>query len=429
MVADDREHDDPDEPELVPPGTALTGSSIADPSVEAGLARWLEQARHDGRANRAQARELTRTLERVRESHEYVGKALQRDRSRTVLLAVAAVVGPALAALVVWAVWRRTDDVRGDIDRRLESVADVQNDLRTGQMELAQRDVTAVFEARLRSIEGDLERARADAAVARTESEQRRLRVEALTERLEQARVDALDRDERHRRELAAYEGLRADVASLRAQRDTLQQRAGTEAARAGRMEQEIRALEAQLATARARAASASAAPATAGHAPNRSPRPAGTPGTGGPTAIDRSPSPRLPTPSTAPPPALPTDGASRAPEAVERVQDELNRLLALAAGDVLYTVDGLGGVEGDRLLDVKVTGRDRERRAVRTLSAERAFVTVDRAAKQVKIDMADGHLLLGGHQAPFFGGRYSVVVDAEPEAWRVSGLTCLRFE
>ena len=46
-----------------------------------------------------------------------------------------------------------------------------------------------------------------------------------------------------------------------------------------------------------------------------------------------------------------------------------------------------------------------------------------------VLVDMRDGFLLLAGRRAPFFDGRYTLVVASDTGAWRTSGLTCVVFE
>ena len=103
--------------ELVPSGggdpAALTGRDGV------GLARWLEQSHRDAAAGRAQTRELVRTLEQVRDAHEYVGKALRDEQSRNRRLTAALVLAPVLAGLLVWGVWTQLESLRSDLGERV----------------------------------------------------------------------------------------------------------------------------------------------------------------------------------------------------------------------------------------------------------------------------------------------------------------------
>ncbi len=395
--------------ELIPAGAALSAAS------EAGLSTWLEQAHRDAAANRAQARELSRTLERVRESHEYLGKSLRKEQRRSRYLVYAAMLAPILAAALVWAIWNRTDGVRQEIDGRLTAVLDSQAELQRGQQELERRDVAEAFAVRLKSLEEELARSRSDVSASRDELTETR---DAMGDQ----RSGAAEREAALRTRLGALEDGQAELAALRAQVDTLRTRAGAETARGDELEREIRALESQLGAARSRLSSGAAGvPSTsspdAGRRTGRMPEGSGRVAAGA-----------TGDPATAALPR-PADGAARNPRDTGRIKDELNRLLDLSAGAVGYTVDSLGGVEGDRLLDVAITGRDAAGRAIRTLQAKQATFTVEESASQVTVLLEDGHLLLGGHKAPFFGGRYSLVVEATPDAWRTSSLSCLRFD
>lgn len=410
--------------EIVPAGASFG----EDAGPAAGLSRWLEQAHRDATANRAQVHELSRTLERVRESHEYVGKALRKEQRRGRYLGLVALLAPLLAGLLVWAIWRRTDGVRQEIDGRLGAVVASQDDLRRGQTELERRDVAEAYAVRLTALEEELGRAREDLGRARSAlaAETGLRATEGVASARREAELQAT---------VAGFEQDREELRGLRAQVSILQTRAGAETARADRLANEIRALESQLGAARARLGGAAGATANGAASPR-----AGSFGSPSPQPLSGSTAPIPPVPERWRPEAAPgaslppvaaeaADGAARRPADTDRVRAELNRLLALSAGAVTYTVDTLGGVEGDRLLDVAITGRDAAGRPIRTLEAKQGSVTVKRENDQVLVVLQDGHLLLGGHRAPFFDGRYSVVVDVEPEAWRISSLTCLRFE
>ena len=145
--------------------------------------------------------------------------------------------------------------------------------------------------------------------------------------------------------------------------------------------------------------------------------------------ASDETPEAPPETVAEAPTDPDPKAGAVRRPEDLERIREELNRLLALAADAVTYRVDSVGGVRGDTLLDLRVSGVDDKGRAIRTLEAGVATVHVRSESDDVLFDLRDGHLLLAGRKAPFFDGRYAIVVPGTTAAWRVSGLTCVTFE
>ena len=399
--------------EIVPPSAdaplaAGAPSASADGAV---LMHWLEQNHRDAQANRAQARELVKALEQVRDAHEYVGRSLRDEQAKSRRLTVALVLAPILAGFVVWGVWDRMDAMRAEVSTQIREVAAGQDALRQAQDQLRFGEVAEAQEARADALEAELERVRSDLATDRSASA---ARAEARTaeEIALRSRIDELE-----------DEG--AEAAGLRAQLQALRSRSGAEAARATELEREIRRLERELG-----AVQAGGGPAAALSRLPVEPmiRPAQEEAAAAVTPEVAGDGPEDATPATAGEPD-PKAGAVRRPEDLDRIRGELNRLLALAGDAVRYRVDFVGGVRGDTLLEVRVSGVDDEGRAIRTLEAKTVQVHVREETDDVLLDMREGHLLLAGRQAPFFDGRYAIVLQGQSEAWRISGLTCVTFD
>jgi hypothetical protein len=408
---DEPSHDDEAAPaEIVAhePGGEIAGDD------RGALLHWLEQSHRDAKASRAQARELVRALEQVRDAHEYVGRALRDEQQRNRRLTVALILAPALAALAIWGVWDRLDHMRGDVTDQIRNVADAQDRLRATQEQMRFGEAAEAQRSRADALEAELERARTDLSVER----------KAAAERAE----ERLGQEATLRAQIERLEDENAETDGLRAQLQALRSRSGAESARAQELEREIRRLERELGAAQAGDSVArTTRPLTPGALP---PMDMGTPEPAVATPADDDPG-NAALGEAAEPAAGddPLAGAVRRPEDLDRIRQELNRLLALAGDAVTYQVDGIGGVRGDTLMELRLSGVDANGRTIRTLEAQTATVVVREESDDVLVDLRDGHLLLAGRKAPFFDGRYAIVVASEPEAWRISGLTCITFE
>jgi len=299
-------------------------------------------------------------------------------------------------------------------------VAAGQEALRRAQDQLRFGEVAEAQEARADALEAELERVRTDLVLERTASasraESRTAAEVALRTRIEQ------------------LEDQGAEAAGLRAQLQALRSRSGAEVARATELEREIRRLERELGAVQAgggAASSLSRMPLAPMVRPAEEEPAAGTgvvPDMAGESAAATvaEDATTMPAEDVEPDPKA---GAVRRPEDLDRIKGELNRLLALAGDAVKYRVDFIGGVRGDTLLEVRVSGVDDQGRAIRTLEANTVKVQVREETDDVLLDLRDGHLLLAGRKAPFFDGRYAIVIPGQSEAWRISGLTCVTFE
>jgi len=429
------DHDPIDDPaDDTPPAPAhgeLLPADATDVPALAGrdgaaVAHWLEQSHRDAAAGRAQARELVRTLEQVRDAHEYIGRALRNEQGRNRRLTAALALAPLLAGLLVWGIWSQLDALRSDLSEQVAGVADGQADLRRTQDGLAQGEAAAA------------ERTRADAL----EAELARLRGDLDGERRENARRDEARAVETTalRARLAVSTEESAEAQALRAQLKAMRSRTGVEAARTAELERDVRRLERELGAVNAGNRGAPGSPS--GRAETAAPprkvnaTPEESPGAAGAAGAATTP---VPVPASAaaanvaedesPPGPDPAAGAVRRPADLARIKKELNRLLALSADDVGYRLDMVGGVRGETLLDIRISGVDSRGRVVRTLEAPTATVKVRADEGDVLVDMRDGHLLLAGRRAPFFDGRYTLVVASDTGAWRTSGLTCVKYE
>ena len=142
-----------------------------------------------------------------------------------------------------------------------------------------------------------------------------------------------------------------------------------------------------------------------------------------GPAPADGAPPPSsasaVPTP---PPPSGLAD-----PRDVERGRRMLNELLQTSSGGKTdYLQFGtIGGIDGERLLDVMATSYTAGGRVVNFVRARQARVYVDRATRRVEVVFDEGALELNGQSVPFPGGQFRKVVAEGDEAsrWATSGL------
>jgi len=435
------DHDDPiDDPaegdvrtpeagDLLPAEAAAAAPVVGQEG--AALAHWLEQTHRDAAANRAQARELVHTLQQVRDSHEYVGKALRDEQGRNRRLTAALLVAPVLAGLLVWGVWSQFDALRSDLSDRVSEVAAGQADLQRSQDGLRLSEAADAQKTRAEALESELDRVRDDLDGVRSDHA-RRDETRAVESAALQVRLGELAE------ESAAAEGLRAQLNAMRS-------RTGVEAARTAELENEVRRLERELGAVQAgggeTGTGATVAPTPAGPAtvpgsgaavpPTTSPADTRTGATQPATTEAAAPNAANETEEAADPPADPDPGAGavRRPEDLARIKRELNRLLGLSAEKVGYRVDMVGGVRGETLLDVRISGVDDNGRVIRTLQAPTATVSVRADEQDILIDLRDGFLELAGRRAPFFDGRYAIVIQSNVRPWQTSGLTCVIFE
>ena len=101
-----------------------------------------------------------------------------------------------------------------------------------------------------------------------------------------------------------------------------------------------------------------------------------------------------------------------------------------------MHVVDVIAPAIKDGLKYVRMTEVDRNTNRVdgrlgTVLQVEEGPSQVGMSSEdgEVHVEMIDGHLILAGRRAPFFDGRYVIVVTSEATPWRTSGLTCLLFE
>ena len=393
---DDRKRDSADDdvsaaalsrPETAAPQPLVLGTGESSGTARA-LAAALERQAEDAAVARAHLRELIRAVDGLAQTQEYLGVALRGERRRNRLLLACAVLVPLVLGAAAWGLWqefrasdRRIDEVRTALDAELRTV----RERHAGERESALR---AAYEERVARLEEDASTARTDLDAARRtlgdERTDRAAREKDATERLARA--------ERELAELAAY---RAEVRTLR---DAL----GAERSRSDTLTKAL----AERPPSPPPPPSESAATATEATAPaaNGAPR------------------------SPAVPPVSPSRrAASTAPEDLARIRDLLNGLLDGATGAARYRVETLGGVSGYELHDLRVVGRDTDGEVLRTIEASRAEIVVA-ASGAVRWRFRDGHLVVGERRAPFFDGSYALSLESRFEAWRDSGLTCVRL-
>lgn len=409
MQPDDDRADPDDDTSL-----ATTGADDQLPA-EVGahaLLRLFEQQQRDSAANRAQARELIRSLDQLQQTQEYLGRELRRERTRSRWLLAAVPVAAVAGAVLVALLWRHVDEDRRALEERVASVETLDREQGRAELRAAYDERVAGLREQLQAAEEDLRTVRSDdsesAAVTRA-------REAALAERVRELEA----------REVGAR-GELAELAGLRARVEAYQEVAGAESARAAALMDEIRRLEREA----GRAAAAADAPSRPIPAPERFDPVAPPSVRVGPsrpaTAAEAAPTP---TATTSDDPVDRGGPAAEHATDLDRIRTALNGLLELSPDAVRYRIVSLGGVRGHELLDVRVVGEDESGRKVRRLEADRAQLRIDEAAGTARLAFEDGALLVAGRRAPFYDGRYNVVTTTDVGKWRASDLTCVRFE
>jgi chaperonin cofactor prefoldin len=354
-----------------------------DPSLAgpAALAHLLDQSNREAAANRAQARELVKTLQGVQRSQEYLGTALREERSRSKALLALAILAPVLAAVGAWFVWRHVEDSRAELDLRVAQLAADAESARTSDAAKARDARVAELTEDLATVRRHLDESREELAAERKALAQREASLESA-----QGRAD----------------GARVEIGALEFEVKSAKSKTGAAEARADVYESRIKELELQLAQAKTAAAARPVPPAALPPAP--------------PPAVD---APKPPETKTAAPPLA----VSGDPEAIAKTVAVLNTLLKDSGDTVHYQFAALGGIAGRALTDVRVVGTDEKGTVVRTIQAARAEIVPDDASGTVVLRFTEGKLIVGSKEAPFFGGTYGLIVRADPRKWRSSGL------
>lgn len=402
-----RDHEQRDEAEILAggaPGELAPAGASEGPSA---LLELLRQQQRDASAGRAQSREVVRALSELRDSQEYLGTTLRGERRFGRVVVAALILVPFLIAIGAWYVRDHLDRVRTGIEGEFTALEGRVDGVNERTLASARDEHREALEETIRRLEGELDRTRASLG----SSETRVGEAEAALQR-EKDRLAAVERDWTDR--FGALERKAGEIPGLRAQVDALRDRAGAEAARADGLERELREL---------RRRTAEAAPA---------PGPATDSGTG--RALD-DPAPASDASTEAPSAVAAADraalvrGATRDKDELARITKGLNALLRLSPGAVRYTFASVGGVSGRELLDVRLEGRDEDDRVQRTIEAPFAKLTVKPGDSAVLLEFKDGELVRGDLRAPFFEGRYGLVLDADTARWKAAGLAFLTVE
>lgn len=104
------------------------------------------------------------------------------------------------------------------------------------------------------------------------------------------------------------------------------------------------------------------------------------------------------------------------------RLRGELNALLRLDATSGYYSLDAVGGVLEDVMLDVQLLERDLDGALLRRLFADR--MTVETADRGVVLTLESGVQLRGDRKTPFLEGRYRIFLPrADVAAWTEAGV------
>lgn len=361
--------------------------------TQRALVTALEQGHREAAASRAQARELIRSLDRIQRTQEYLGTTLRDERRRARWLTAVMLLAPLAAAALVWAAWVRYES--GQERLHTELVAALERPT-PGASEAAtppaRPPAVVVEDGRVDALRTDLDRLKGELGASQDE--------------LEQERERARERESRLSGRLRETERELGEVAGLRSELERVRERAAAEAARSDRLERDLERSERGEPTSVAQ-------PVAGGAAKPREEPVAAKPAPG--SAGDEVPGDEVP-------------GAVREEDALETLRGRLNGLLGKAHGAVRYEFESLGGASGGQLVDVRVTGRDSDGLAIRSIEAPLAEVSVDRRKRRALLRFSDGHLIVGKTRAPFFEGSYGLLIDVEPEAWRRSGLTVVRF-
>jgi hypothetical protein len=397
--------DRPVEPdEILPPheDDADDASLVhADAGGEASLVEMVRQQQRDASASRAQARELIRTLGELRDAQEFLGTELRRERRRGRWFGVLLALAPLAAAALVWAVWLRVDSVRAEQEAEIDGLREVRTDEHVRALRAAQSETTRALEQRVEGAREQLGDTRADLAASRRDAG------ESAAAR-ERDRTAAGQREQRWIDRIAELERVNGELPGLRAQVEILRDRSGAQAARADGLERELRNLERERA---APPVPVAVTPPIVGTHPAR-------------------PQPAASEPRKAEKPARPAvePGALRDATELGRIRKILDELLLLSPGKDHFSVARLGGISGRDLLELSVVGKDANGTVTRTIVAPRARISIDVAKSTVLLEFLDGELVRGPYRAPFFQGRYALLLDTDTAVWRRSGLTCVAY-
>ncbi len=368
------EHDDFDDDEH----ELIRADAPIDASGPEALARIIEQSNREQAASRAQARELVKTLEGVRRSQEYLGEALREERKKSRGMLVLLVLAPLVAVAGAWYVLRHVDDAKSDLERRVEQMAADAQAARADDASKRQDERSTQLASDVDALRRDLDSSREALAAERKQVAEREAALAAADNRGESAKM-----------ELGA---LQSEVRSARATAHAEEQRAA--------------ALERQLQDAQKALAAKPVAP------------PSPPPPTSAPASSSAAPA-AAPSPVAAKPAT--TQQPEGDPVAAEKAKSVLNALLKESGDAVRYEFTSIGGVAGRSLVGVVAVGTDDQGAVVRTIQAGRAEIAVDADSKSVVLRFFDGNLLIGGKSAPFFDGRYGLVVRGDPAKWKAA--------
>jgi hypothetical protein len=360
------------------------------------LARIVDQSNREQAASRAQARELIKALEGVQRSQEYLGEALRDERKKSRGLLVLLLVGPLVAAAGVWYVLRHVDDVKSEVDRRVDRLHADEEAARAEDVAKLRDGREAQIAADVESLRRDLDGARESLAAERKHVVDREAALVAAETRTEDAKTEIV--------------ALQTEVKSARARERTEEQRASL-------LEGKLRDAQSAL-TAKAEAPQAAA------------PVPTPTAASSSPTATTPLVAPVAPAETAASKAAAAAAQQPAAdPGAAEKARATLNALLKESGDAVRYEFSAVRAVAGRSLLDVVVVGTDDQGAVIRSIQAGRAEIVVDATSKSVVLRFYDGRLLIGGKSAPFFDGTYGLVVRGDAAKWKAAALSFVKSD
>ena len=107
---------------------------------------------------------------------------------------------------------------------------------------------------------------------------------------------------------------------------------------------------------------------------------------------------------------------------AKEPLRRELNRLLALDSSMGVYRVWGIGGVLGDRLVDVQIEHFDADGRLIERLFADRVKILLETPG--VLLLLEGGASMRGNKKTAFLEGKHRIFLPRAPaDEWRAASL------
>jgi hypothetical protein len=125
------------------------------------------------------------------------------------------------------------------------------------------------------------------------------------------------------------------------------------------------------------------------------------------------------------PPPGRPSLGPTAVtdPGQVRRLLEGINTLLGGVGGTETWRVVSAEAVEGDSLIRAVLEVRGQDDALLKTLRAEEARFQVQTAAGTLTIRLREGSVTFPGNRsAPFPDGRYTALLQVDPQPFRVSG-------